>query len=94
MDRQRAIALPERCKPELAHRFGVTRLGLFGSTARGKATERSDVDGLVAFDGPATSQRYFGARFYLENLLGLPVDLVTETVLACLSKQMKVSTRS
>jgi len=30
---------------------------------------------LVAFDGPATSARYFGVQFYLEDLLGCPVDL-------------------
>ena len=36
---------------------------------------------LVAFDGPATSERYFGLQFYLEDLLGRPVDLVTEKAL-------------
>jgi predicted nucleotidyltransferase len=39
------------------------------------------VDVLVAFDGPATSSRYFGVQFYLEDLLGRPVDLVTEKAL-------------
>lgn len=39
------------------------------------------MDVLVAFDGPATSQRYFGVQFYLEDLLGCPVDLVTEKAL-------------
>lgn len=68
-------------KPELVQRFGVTRLALFGSTARDAATESSDVDVLVAFDGPATSKRYFGVQFYLEDLLGCPVDLVTEKAL-------------
>ena len=38
----------------------------------------SDVDILVAFAGPATSARYFGVQFYLEDLFGCPVDLVTE----------------
>ncbi len=54
---------------------------LFGSTARDAARDNSDVDILVAFDGPATSERYFGVQFYLEDLLGLPVDLVTEKAL-------------
>ncbi len=36
---------------------------------------------LVAFDGPVTSKRYFGVQFYLEDLLGCPVDLVTENAL-------------
>ena len=38
----------------------------------------SDIDILVAFDGPATSKRYFGVQFFLEDLLDHPIDLVTE----------------
>lgn len=78
MNRADVIALLAQSKPILAHRYGVTRLALFGSTARGDAGAASDVDVLVAFDGPATSVRYFGVQFYLEDLLGRPVDLVTE----------------
>jgi len=81
MKRQRAIELLSRNKAELRARFGVTRLALFGSTARDSATGSSDVDILVAFDGPATSKRYFGLQFYLEDLLGCSVDLVTEKAL-------------
>ncbi len=81
MNRQHALALLAQSKPELQTRFGVTRLALFGSTARDTATADMDVDILVAFDGPATSQRYFGVQFYLEDLLGCPVDLVTEKAL-------------
>jgi predicted nucleotidyltransferase len=39
------------------------------------------VDVLVAFDGPATSAQYFGVQFFLEDLMGCPVDLVTEKAL-------------
>ena len=81
MDRQRALDLLLRSKPELQARFGVNRLALFGSTARDTATPSSDVDILVAFDEPVTSKRYFGVQFYLEDLLGCPVDLVTEKAL-------------
>jgi len=81
MERQRALDVLARSKPELQARFGVTRLALFGSTARDAATTASDVDILVAFDGPATSKRYFGVQFYLEDMLGCPVDLVTEKAL-------------
>lgn len=68
-------------KPDLERRFGVTRLAVFGSTARGTARGDSDIDMLVAFDGPATSDRYFGLQFFLEDLLGRPVDLVTDKAL-------------
>jgi len=36
---------------------------------------------VVAFDGPATSKKYFGVQFLLEDELGCPVDLVTEKAL-------------
>ena len=81
MNRQQTLELLARSKPHLQARFGVTRLALFGSVARDGAGADSDVDVLVAFDGPATSSRYFGVQFYLEDLLGRSVDLVTEKAL-------------
>ena len=81
MKKQRALELLAQSKRELQDRYGVSRLALFGSTARDEAGSNSDIDVLVAFDGPATSKRYFGVQFYLEDLLGRPVDLVTEKAL-------------
>ena len=81
MKRQHVLDVLAHSKPELQARFGVTRLALFGSTARNAAASHSDVDILVGFDGPATSERYFGVLFYLEDLLGCSVDLVTEKAL-------------
>ena len=71
----------ERTKAILAERFGVVDLALFGSIVRSRATGNSDVDVLVKFDSPATSKRYFGVQFYIEDLLGRPVDLVTDKAL-------------
>ncbi|MEX2376108.1 MAG: nucleotidyltransferase family protein [Dehalococcoidia bacterium] len=81
MHRQHILDLLARSKKELQARFGVTGLALFGSTARGDAGGDSDVDILVSFDGPATSKRYFGVQFYLEDLLDRPIDLVTDKAL-------------
>ncbi|MEX1032794.1 MAG: nucleotidyltransferase family protein [Cellvibrionaceae bacterium] len=81
MRKQQALQLLNEHKPILAEQFGVTDLALFGSTARDSAGERSDVDILVSFDGPATSKRFFGVQFYLEDLLSCPVDLVTDKAL-------------
>jgi uncharacterized protein len=81
MNRTRALELLARSKSILASRYGVTRLALFGSTVRDAARPGSDIDVLVAFDGPATSERYFGVQFYLEDLFGAPVDLITEKAL-------------
>ncbi len=81
MTKDEILHLLERHKSILGERFGVVDLALFGSTARDAARTDSDVDILVDFDGPATSERYFGVLFYLEDQLGRPVDLVTQKAL-------------
>ncbi len=81
MNRTRALEILTQSKPLLVERYGVTRLALFGSVARDATRPDSDIDILVAFDGPATSERYFGVLFYIEDLFGCPVDLVTEKAL-------------
>lgn len=81
MSRQEILQVLADNKQVLMTRFGVRQLALFGSSVRDAARADSDVDVLVAFDGPATSERYFGVQFFLEDLLGKPVDLVTEKAL-------------
>lgn len=81
MNHSRTLQLLTQHKSVLAQRFGVTELAVFGSTARDSAGAGSDIDILVNFDGPATSNRYFGVQFYLEDLLGRRVDLVTQKAL-------------
>lgn len=81
MDRAQTLILLQQHKQTLVAEFGVQDLALFGSMARDRAGEASDVDLLVRFQGPATSARYFGLQFYLEDLLGRPVDLVTDKAL-------------
>ena len=81
MNGDQALKLLRAHKETLAQRFGVTDLALFGSFVRNQASDDSDVDILVKFDSPATSKRYFGVQFYIEGLLGRPVDLVTDKAL-------------
>ena len=81
IDRQSVLRTLKEHKPTLAERFGVTDLALFGSFARNQATAESDLDILVNFDGPATSKSFFGVQFYIEDLLGCRVDLVTQKAL-------------
>lgn len=81
MRKQTALNLLQDHKETLRQRFGVRHLSLFGSTAHDAARVNSDVDVLVEFDGPSTSDRYFGLLFYLEDLFGRPVDLVTDKAL-------------
>ena len=81
MTRDEALDLLGAHEATLSERFGVTALALFGSVARNQASTDSDVDILVRFDGPTTSRNYFGTQFYLEDLIGRPVDLVTDKAL-------------
>ena len=67
-------------KPEIARRFSVKRIGVFGSFARGEETAESDVDILVSLEEP-TFDRYMDLNFLLEDSLGRPVDLVMEETL-------------
>ena len=64
-------------RDELARRFGVTSLELFGSAGRDEARTDSDVDLLVEFDRPPGLEKLLGLREHLQSLLGTNVDLVT-----------------
>ena len=55
--------------------FGVKRLGLFGSCARGEATEGSDLDFVVELENE-TFDAYMDLKEFLEALFHCPVDLV------------------
>lgn len=58
-------------------RYGVERLGLFGSYVRNEQKGKSDVDILVEFEkGMKTFDNYMELKFFLENLLECKVDLV------------------
>jgi len=62
-------------KDMLRDRFSVQRIGLFGSCARGVARSDSDIDVLVELSEP-TFDHYMDLKFFLEDLLAAPVDLV------------------
>ena len=58
--------------------FGVARFGLFGSFARGQQTRESDIDILVEFEeGRKSFDNFISLAFFLEELLGRKVDLIT-----------------
>jgi hypothetical protein len=62
-------------KQEIAERFAVRRIGLFGSYLHGHAGEQSDIDILVEMEQP-TFDHYMDLKFFLEERLQCPVDLV------------------
>lgn len=62
--------------PFLAAEFGISKIGLFGSFAKGHPAETSDVDILVEFERPV-GFRFIDLAEYLENLLGRKVEVLT-----------------
>jgi uncharacterized protein len=77
MRRADVIAAISGRRDEIAHRFGVRSLSLFGSVARDEARPDSDIDLVVDFEGPTTFDGHMGLLVFLEDLLGRRVDLVT-----------------
>ncbi|MBK9314924.1 MAG: nucleotidyltransferase family protein [Acidobacteria bacterium] len=76
-NRPHILSLMHLHREEIRTRFAVNRLAIFGSAARDELRPGSDIDILVEFSGPATFDGYMDLKFFLEDLLGNPVDLVT-----------------
>jgi predicted nucleotidyltransferase len=70
----------EELKPVLRQDYAVSKIGLFGSFAKGIPTEKSDIDLLVEFEKPI-GWRFFSLEIYLEKIFERKVDLVTRTAL-------------
>lgn len=75
MDHTNILKLLWDYREEL-RRMGVKSLALFGSAVRGELRPDSDIDLLVELEPPYTFDRYIQIKFFLEDLLGRPVDLV------------------
>jgi hypothetical protein len=61
--------------------LGVETLFLFGSAVRDDLLPESDIDILVSFAVPADYRKYINLKFFLEEILDRPVDLVMESAL-------------
>lgn len=68
-------------KNEISSRYSVKRIGIFGSYAKGEQNKKSDVDVLVEFEEP-TFDNFMELSFYLEDLFGMKVDLLTPNSLS------------
>lgn len=66
-------------KPTLQKEYGITRLRVFGSVARGEAGPDSDVDLIADFD-PMPGLSFFTMDQKISKILGgTKVDLTTES---------------
>lgn len=62
----------------LCAKYGARNVRVFGSVARGEADAQSDLDFLVDLEPGRTLFDLGGLQYDLEQLLGCPVDVVTE----------------
>lgn len=81
MNRQAVLTRLKGSVEEIRQRFSVKSLSIFGSIARDEAIDNSDVDVLVAFNQKASFDIFMDLKFYLEELLGTSIDLVTDKAL-------------
>ena len=73
--RAEILSLMSRFKPTAQEKYGITKLGIFGSVARGEQTDNSDVD--ICYEGQAPSLLTLDKiQSELEQLLDCKVDLV------------------
>lgn len=77
MDKSGLLDLLHAHFPTLQGKFFVNTLGIFGSHSRGEATSTSDLDVLVTSKRPVGMVMFMRLKYYLEELTGFPVDLVT-----------------
>lgn len=81
MGKKEVVEIIRSIKPEIESRYGVQRLGLFGSYVRERQRGKSDIDILVTFSRDIDLFDFLDLREYLESRLHNKVDLVMETAL-------------
>ncbi len=62
----------------IARRYGASDIRIFGSVARGDATETSDLDLIVRFEPDHSLFDHGGLLIDLQDLLGVKVDVISE----------------
>jgi predicted nucleotidyltransferase len=72
---QGILVILRKHKPDLQRKYPVSGLGVFGSYARGTATDKSDIDILVDINGPM-GLSFVAMADEIEALLGTKVDVV------------------
>jgi predicted nucleotidyltransferase len=75
--REEYVKLLRKFVAEQGSEYGISRIGIFGSVARGEHSENSDVD--IFYQGPALGLKSMtGLPRALEDYLGTPVDIVRD----------------
>lgn len=70
----------------LKETYNVRQIGIFGSYTKGNPDRKSDIDILVEFAKPVNFFEFLRTEYFLSDLLGIKVDLVTKKALKPLIK--------
>ena len=70
---------------EIARKYGINKVFIFGSVARGESSKQSDIDFLVEMQDGASMLGVGGFSYEVEQLLGIFVDVIPTSVLSELS---------
>lgn len=81
MDKEDLLIRLRELKPEIAARYKVKEIGIFGSFVRGEQTETSDIDVLVDLDETADFLDLVGLGLFLEEKLKRNVDVIPKDAL-------------
>lgn len=76
MSKEDIIKILKQVNDEVQQRYKVRIKGVFGSFVRGKEHAGSDIDVLVEFENGADLIHFVGLSLFLEERLGLKVDVV------------------
>lgn len=77
-----AIGILKEREDKIKSKFHVSKIGIFGSFARGEGRKESDIDVLVEFEeGFKTFDNFMDLKYYLEDIFSRNVDLVTVNAL-------------
>lgn len=76
LTKDRIVQILQKERSYLNAEFGVSKIGLFGSYAKGQPDETSDIDIFVAFEHPI-GFKFLELTDYLETILGHKVDVLT-----------------
>jgi hypothetical protein len=76
LTKEKIIELLQENYPYLVAEYGVKKIGLFGSFAKGTSDETSDVDLIAEFDRPI-GFKFIEFTDFLERLFGRKVDVLT-----------------
>jgi len=72
------VELLRKHESQIFKNYGVRRIGIFGSFAKGTDHAASDIDILVEFSpGKKTFDNYMNLKYFLESLFNRRVDLIT-----------------